>query len=88
MHMHNLIILETLKEISKTIEKEVEMKAVLKVSDYLKKRLLLCQKGQSTLEYAMVTVIAIVISAVLIAVGKPYIIEIVSNVFEKISGMV
>lgn len=47
-----------------------------------------CQKGQSTLEYAMVTVIAAVISAVLIAVGKPYIIEIVSNVFEKISGMV
>ncbi len=47
-----------------------------------------CQRGQSTLEYAMVTVIAAVISAVLIAVGKPYIIEIVSNVFEKISGMV
>ena len=47
-----------------------------------------CQKGQSTLEYAMVTVIAIVISAVLIAVGKPHIIEIVSSVFEKISGMV
>ncbi len=47
-----------------------------------------CQKGQSTLEYAMVTVIAIVISAVLIAVGKPHITEIISNVFEKISGMV
>ena len=47
-----------------------------------------CQRGQSTLEYAMVTVIAAVISAVLIAVGKPHIIEIVSNVFEKISGMV
>ncbi len=47
-----------------------------------------CQKGQSTLEYAMVTVIAIVISAVLIAVGKPHITEIISNVFEKISSMV
>ncbi|GAG87231.1 unnamed protein product [marine sediment metagenome] len=47
-----------------------------------------CQKGQSTLEYAMVTVIAIVISAVLIAVGKPHITEIISKVFEKISGMV
>ena len=64
------------------------MKTILKVSDRLKKRLVLCQCGQSTLEYAMVTVIAAVISAVLIAVGKPHIIEIVSNVFEKISGMV
>ncbi len=64
------------------------METILNVSDYLKKRLILCQSGQSTLEYAMVTVIAAVISAVLIAVGKPYIIEIVSNVFEKISGMV
>ncbi len=64
------------------------MKILLKASDYLKKRLILCQKGQSTLEYAMVTVIAIVISAVLIAVGKPHITEIISNVFEKISGMV
>jgi Flp pilus assembly pilin Flp len=68
--------------------KEVNMEIILKASDYLKKRLILCQSGQSTLEYAMVTVIAIVISAVLIAVGKPYIIEIISNVFEKISGMV
>ncbi len=47
-----------------------------------------CQRGQSTLEYAMVTVIAIVISAILVAVGKPYITEIISKVFEKISGMV
>jgi len=67
---------------------EVNMKVLLKVSDYLKKKLILCQSGQSTLEYAMVTVIAIVISAVLIAVGKPHITEIISNVFEKISGMV
>ena len=64
------------------------MKALMKVKGFLKQRKLTCQKGQSTLEYAMVTVIAAVISAVLIAVGKPHIIEIVSNVFEKISGMV
>jgi len=39
-----------------------------------------CQRGQSTLEYAMVTVIAIVISAVLIAVAnrkKPCIINLI-----------
>ena len=64
------------------------MRAIIKVKRFLKQRLILCQSGQSTLEYAMVTVIAIVISAVLIAVGKPHIIEIVSSVFEKISGMV
>ena len=64
------------------------MKTILKASDYLKKKLILCQRGQSTLEYAMVTVIAVVISAILVAVGKPHIIEIVSSVFEKISGMV
>ncbi|MCJ7471242.1 MAG: hypothetical protein MUP02_00295 [Actinobacteria bacterium] len=64
------------------------MNILLKVTDKVKVRFFKCQKGQSTLEYAMVTVIAAVISAVLIAVGKPHIIEIVSNVFEKISGMV
>jgi hypothetical protein len=52
------------------MEEEVNMKVLLKASDYLKKRLILCQRGQSTLEYAMVTVIAIVISAVLIAVAN------------------
>ena len=64
------------------------MKALFKASDYLKKRLLLCQKGQSTLEYAMVMVIAGIISAVLVAVGKPYIVEIISKAFEKISNLV
>ena len=64
------------------------MRTLIKVKRFLMQRLISSQRGQSTLEYAMVTVIAIVISAVLIAVGKPYIIEIVSNVFEKISGMV
>ena len=59
-----------------------------KLTKSIKEIKLKSQKGQSTLEYAMVTVIAIVISAVLIAVGKPHITEIISNVFEKISGMV
>jgi Flp pilus assembly pilin Flp len=46
------------------------------------------KKGQSTLEYALVCVIAAIISAILIAVGKPMIIEIISKVFEKIATMV
>jgi len=64
------------------------METILNISDYLKKRLVLCQKGQSTLEYAMVMVIAGIISAVLVAVGKPYIVDIISNAFEKISALV
>ncbi len=47
-----------------------------------------CQKGQSTLEYALVLVIAGIISAILIAVGKPMIIDIISKVFSKIASMV
>jgi Flp pilus assembly pilin Flp len=47
-----------------------------------------CQKGQSTLEYALVTVIAGIISAILIAVGKPLIIDVISKVFNKIASMV
>jgi len=46
------------------------------------------KKGQSTLEYALVTVIAGVISAILIAVGKPLIIDVISKVFAKIASMV
>jgi Flp pilus assembly pilin Flp len=46
------------------------------------------QRGQSTLEYALVTVIAGVISAVLVAVGKPMIVDIIGKVFTKISSMV
>ena len=64
------------------------MTVLFKTSDYLKKKLLLCQKGQSTLEYAMVMVITGIISAVLVAVGKPYIVEIISKAFEKISNLV
>ncbi|MEA2016682.1 MAG: hypothetical protein U9O59_08320 [Actinomycetota bacterium] len=46
------------------------------------------KRGQSTLEYALVTVIAGVISAILIAVGKPLIIDVISKVFAKIASMV
>ncbi len=46
------------------------------------------QRGQSTLEYALVTVIAGIISAILIAVGKPLIIDVISKVFAKIASMV
>ena len=64
------------------------MEIIFKVSDYLKKKLFLCRGGQSTLEYAMVMVVAGIISAVLVAVGKPYIVEIISKAFEKISNLV
>jgi len=46
------------------------------------------KKGQSTLEYALVTVIAAVISAILIGIGKPLIIDVISKVFAKIAAMV
>jgi Flp pilus assembly pilin Flp len=46
------------------------------------------QKGQSTLEYALVVVIAGIISAILLAVGKPIIIDTISKVFSKIASMV
>ena len=64
------------------------MIVLFKASDYLKSKLFLSQRGQSTLEYAMVMVIAGIISAVLVAVGKPYIVEIISKAFEKISNLV
>ena len=47
-----------------------------------------CQKGQSTLEYALVTIVAVVISTILIAVGRPYIVDIIAKVFDKIASMV
>gem|GEM_PF-712715 len=46
------------------------------------------EQGQSTIEYALVLVIAGIISAVLVAVGKPMIIDLISKVFSKISGFV
>ncbi|MCE5329142.1 DUF4244 domain-containing protein [bacterium] len=50
------------------------------------KQKLLSQKGQSTLEYALVTVAAAVISAILIAVGKPLIVDLIAKAFGKIAG--
>ena len=47
-----------------------------------------CQRGQSTLEYALVIVIAGIISAILITVGKPIIIDVIAKVFNKIASMV
>lgn len=46
----------------------------------------LSQRGQSTLEYVLVTVIAAIVSAILIAVGKPMIIDLISKAFGKIAG--
>lgn len=60
----------------------------IKIRIIKKKIKLLCEKGQSTLEYALVMVVAGIISAILVAVGKPMIIDIISKVFSKISQMV
>ncbi len=46
------------------------------------------ERGQSTIEYALVLVIAGIISAILVAVGKPMIIDVISKVFSKIAQMV
>lgn len=54
----------------------------------INKAKLFCQKGQSTLEYALVVVIAGIISAVLVSVGKPMVVDIISKVFGKIAEMV
>jgi hypothetical protein len=55
----------------------------------IRKKLKLSKEwGQSTIEYALVLVIAGIISAVLVAVGKPMIIDLISKVFSKISGLV
>lgn len=47
---------------------------------------LLSQRGQSTLEYVLVTVVAAIVSAILIAVGKPMIVDLISKAFGKIAG--
>ncbi|MBC7334641.1 MAG: hypothetical protein H5T85_09395 [Actinobacteria bacterium] len=46
------------------------------------------QKGQSTLEYALVLIVAAIISGVLVAIGKPMLVDIISKVFSKIASMV
>ena len=47
---------------------------------------LLSQRGQSTLEYVLVTVVAAIVSAILIAIGKPMIVDLISKAFGKIAG--
>ncbi len=66
------------------IKKEVNKIKLLKLLERVK---LKCQKGQSTLEYTLVIVIAGIISAILVAVGKPMIIDLISKAFAKISNM-
>jgi Flp pilus assembly pilin Flp len=46
------------------------------------------QRGQSTIEYALVLVIAGIISAILVAVGKPLVVDLISKVFGKIAALV
>ena len=60
----------------------------LNIAKQFSEKKLISGKGQSTLEYALVTVIAGIISAILIAVGKPMIVDLISKVFAKISEMV
>jgi Flp pilus assembly pilin Flp len=60
----------------------------IKIKRLIEKAKVWGQKGQSTLEYALVIVIAGIISAILIAVGKPIIIDVISKVFNKIASMV
>ena len=60
---------------------------ITKIMNFLKKRLS-SQIGQSTLEYALVTVVAGIISTILIAVGKPMIVDLISKAFAKIADMV
>lgn len=67
------------------IKKEVNK---IKLLILLERAKLRCQKGQSTLEYTLVIVIAGIISAILVAVGKPMIVDLISKAFGKISGMI
>ncbi len=81
-----------LKKIKKIFRKEVIVilgiakRVYKKYKSKIKK--ILNQKGQSTIEYALVLVIAGIISAILVAVGKPLIIDVISKVFAKIASMV
>ena len=74
-----------IKKIVNLNQKEVIKIEIIRIKKKIK---LLCERGQSTLEYALVMVVAGIISAVLVAVGKPMIIDIISKVFSKISQMV
>ncbi|MHB1275989.1 MAG: hypothetical protein ACYC0D_08885 [Candidatus Humimicrobiaceae bacterium] len=48
------------------------IKIIYRFLDKISNRFL-SQRGQSTLEYVLVTVIAAIVSAILIAIGKPMI---------------
>lgn len=70
-------------------QKNLILKVVIKIINILlnkASRRFLSQRGQSTLEYVLVTVIAAIVSAILIAVGKPLIIDLISKAFGKIAG--
>ncbi len=75
----------------KTFKDQVR-KEVMVIINFLKrtftKKKIFSEKGQSTMEYALVMVVAGIISAILVAVGKPMIIDIISKVFNKIAQMV
>ena len=66
-------------------KKEVNKIKLLILLERVKLR---CQKGQSTLEYTLVIVVAGIISAILVAVGRPMIIDLISKAFGKISTMI
>ena len=64
------------------------IKIKIKILSVKNKLKIFCQKVQSTIEYALVMVIAGIISAILVAIGKPMLIDIISKVFNKIAQMV
>ena len=69
--------------------KNIMLKEVIKIIYIFLNKLrdrILSQRGQSTLEYVLVTVVAAIVSAILIAIGKPMIVDLISKAFEKIAG--
>jgi Flp pilus assembly pilin Flp len=74
-----------MKRKEETMEVQKEEVSMIKK---IRKKILCSCLGQSTLEYALVIVVAGIISAVLMAVGKPMIIDIISKVFNKIASMI
>jgi len=69
--------------------KNIMLKEVIKIIYIFLNKIgdrFLSQRGQSTLEYVLVTVVAAIVSAILIAIGKPMIVDLISKAFEKIAG--
>ncbi len=64
----------------------MKINSIFKKTD--RKSKMLNERGQSTMEYALVMVVAGIISAILVAVGKPMIVDIISKAFSKIAEMV